>query len=279
MKIIHWLHSLIIFFITQSLFAQKPIIGLYHEKLATILQTLNGPQFLSQGGTDFVDYMVSGIDLNKKRVLDYGCGLCGPAQYLAKKYNVYIDGIDVDPRLIEKSQSIIKDNSLESLISLHLINDSTLLPFSDETFDVVFSKESIVHVHNKRALLKEFYRILKPGGQLIIADWFKKDISYNAELNNISNIYDAVMAFCSHQVYAQYLNEAGFIIHDAIETSRHHLQFTEQDYQELFGQKGKEIEQIFGKQALEGTIQCWISNIEVLKSGEIQTYLFRAQKK
>lgn len=49
------------------------------------------------------------------------------------------------------------------------------LPFSDETFDVVFSKDSLIHIENKTELYKEVLRVLKPGGMFAASDWLAKE--------------------------------------------------------------------------------------------------------
>jgi SAM-dependent methyltransferase len=45
------------------------------------------------------------------------------------------------------------------------------LPFPPGTFDVVFSKDSIVHIPDKHALMAEVARVLKPGGLFLASDW------------------------------------------------------------------------------------------------------------
>ena len=45
------------------------------------------------------------------------------------------------------------------------------LPFPPATFDVVFSKDSIVHIPDKHALMAEVARVLRPGGWLLASDW------------------------------------------------------------------------------------------------------------
>src|ERR1700722_3739773 len=100
------------FFITVIIMAiqiraEKPVTGQYNQKTITILQTMNGSRYLSQGGPAFVDYIVQGIDLNNKQVLDFGSGLCGPAMHLAKNYGAVITGVEVDPELIEGARADI----------------------------------------------------------------------------------------------------------------------------------------------------------------------------
>lgn len=60
----------LLFLFQESLMAEKPTIGQYDVQSITILQTMNGERYLSQGCPDFIDYMVRGTDLLNKRILD-----------------------------------------------------------------------------------------------------------------------------------------------------------------------------------------------------------------
>jgi cyclopropane fatty-acyl-phospholipid synthase-like methyltransferase len=108
------------------------------------------------------------IDLAKikknDRVLDAGCGVGSTANYIAEKTGARVTGISLTPNQIK----LAKKHPLTNF----QVQDYTKTNFSDNYFDVVYGIESICYASPKSAFLKEAYRILKPGGKLIIADGY-----------------------------------------------------------------------------------------------------------
>lgn len=108
-----------------------------------------------------------------QRVLDLGCGTA-TLTLLIKQSQVEAEvvGIDGDHHVLGIAQR--KVSQLGMQLSLHhgMVFD---LPYRDSTFDYVFSSLLFHHLNreNKLRTLQEAHRILRPGGQLYVADWGK----------------------------------------------------------------------------------------------------------
>jgi sarcosine/dimethylglycine N-methyltransferase len=113
------------------------------------------------------------LDSNKK-VLDIGAGYGGAGRYMAKHYGCYVTCQNLSETQNDRDRQMNKEQGLDHLIDVEGGNFEDL-PFADASYDVVWCQDSILHSANRKAVLKEAYRLLKPGGEFIFTDPMKGD--------------------------------------------------------------------------------------------------------
>ncbi len=142
----------------------------YPKEFIERLHLVWGTGFLSPGGPEEVLRIVEGLDLKGARVLDIGCGTAGPAVTLARETGARMLCVDVEDVVVARARRLVAAEGLEEQIEIRRIAPG-LLPFDDDAFDVVFSKDSMLHIPDKGALFAEVFRVLRPGGTFAASDW------------------------------------------------------------------------------------------------------------
>ena len=121
----------------------------------------------TESPTQLCNYLIHRFNMKPEdRLLDVGCGR---GDFL-KGFND--SGLDVCGVDNEKSDSpLLKDTEVRYA---HFENE--IFPFDSDTFDIVFSKSVIEHMFNPGNFMGECYRVLKPGGRIILMtpDWISQ---------------------------------------------------------------------------------------------------------
>ena len=117
-----------------------------------------------------VHLMASKLKLNSDtKLLDLGSGYGGAARYLTKKYGGQVTCLNLSETQNERNESLNKKNGLDHLITVMEGNFEDI-PFSDNSFDVVWSQDAIVHSGNREQVLSEVDRVLMETGDFIFTD-------------------------------------------------------------------------------------------------------------
>lgn len=104
-------------------------------------------------------------------VLDAGCGIGGTAIYIAKKTGAHVTGITITPDQVGLAKKYATQHGVSHLTDF-MVQDFTATDFPTAQFDVVYGIESVCYASPKLRFLTEAYRLLKPGGRLVIADGY-----------------------------------------------------------------------------------------------------------
>ncbi|HKK57933.1 MAG TPA: class I SAM-dependent methyltransferase [Salinivirga sp.] len=127
------------------------------------------------------DHVVNQADLKGKKVLEVGSGRGGGASYISRYYKPesYI-GMDISESSISFCN---KHYNVDNLSFVHGIAES--IPYEDNSFDCIVNVESARCYGNMQAFFNEVYRVLRPGGKLLLADMI-----YPSELENFNKRID-----------------------------------------------------------------------------------------
>lgn len=104
-------------------------------------------------------------------ILDAGCGVGATSIWLAKQFKAKVYGITLSQLQVKKARDFASKQHVENLVNFSLEN-YLKTQFPDNYFDVVWAQESTCHTYHKTDFLSEAYRVLKPGGRVVVVDYF-----------------------------------------------------------------------------------------------------------
>lgn len=105
------------------------------------------------------------------RVLDAGCGVGGSSVFLAKNIGCQVVGVTLSQQQVERAYANAEKNNVKDLVNFHQ-RDYCDTGFEAASFDVIWGIECHLTESSKEKFVKEASRLLKPGGRLIIAEYF-----------------------------------------------------------------------------------------------------------
>lgn len=113
------------------------------------------------------------------RVLDLGCGIGGPARYLADTFGCQVTGIDLSPAFVEAAAYLTERCGMSGRLTFQVAN-ALHLPFEDAAFDAVFLQHVAMNIQDRDALYAEVRRVLAPGGRFAVYDLVLRegDVAY-----------------------------------------------------------------------------------------------------
>ncbi len=254
----------------------------YHIEFIELVELIYGKGFLSQGGPESVKRMIKNIDINGKEVLDIGSGLGGPALYLAQEYSAHIIGLEPQEWMVEKANKNLKSiqEKLKGSVSfVHMKSTSGLEPFATNSFDVIISKEALLHIPQeaKQPFFNEIYRVLKPNGQIIIMDWMSESTNYSEKTKKMMELDEVAYNLISFQQYSEILTKAGFKDIAFEDTTADQAVLSQQNVETVESFKST-ISEKYGVDVYDDSLLSWSLQRDAFKSRELQTAIIRAKK-
>ena len=152
------------------------------------------------GGLAATDALARHAKINQStHVLDLCCGLGGPARYLAYHHGCRVTGVDMNTDRLAGAVRLTERTKLQDRVLFHHAN-ALQTGLADETFDVIVSQEAFCHIPDKKTLIAECVRLLKPGGRIVYTDILAR----NSMTNEIRSRLENEMVFSELSTLEQY---------------------------------------------------------------------------
>ena len=132
---------------------------------------IRGDETKERAQIQLIDHLAQMADIQPgQTILDIGCGTGASSIYLARHYQVETTGITISPEQVSLAN---RAAAKEDANARFLLMDAEAMKF-EESFDVVWSVESISHYQDIAKFFASAAKLLKPNGTVAVIDWFKK---------------------------------------------------------------------------------------------------------
>ncbi|HEU4426229.1 MAG TPA: methyltransferase domain-containing protein [Pilimelia sp.] len=203
-------------------------VGVYYDEMADFAKLLFGDsihmgywddeagQTVSEAQDRLTQVIIDTTGASAgQRLIDVGSGTGRPAVLLAQQTGASIVGINVSVGQVASATALARDSGVSDLVTF-AVADAMDIPYPEGSFDLVWAMESLSHMKDRVAALREMQRVLKVGGRLVVTD-----ISEIAEMDpgdrELLFTCFLMSSLEAHDRYPEVVREAGFelvAVHD-----------------------------------------------------------------
>ena len=251
----------------------------YSTEETARLELIWGDGFLSPGGPTEVARILGGHDISGRAVLDIGSGAGGVDIALVRDHGAgIVVGVDVQQEFVDLATERALATGLGDRISYRAIEPGPL-PFEDASFDVVFSKDAIIHVQEKEALYAEAFRVLRTGGRLLVGDWLRGEgDAVAAQVDTFVEAAGHGFAMVSLRDVGAMIERVGFNDIELEDRRSWYLRDAIAELDRLRGEMRSQFVERWGEDAARAEIEFWEVLVESLSTGALCPGHARARK-
>ena len=196
-------------------------------------------------------------------VLDIGSGSGRYALFVAETVRCNVVGLDVNAEGVRNASALAERQNLSPQVRFQQCDVSQPLPFPDASFDAAYSNDVFCHIPGRLALLRELWRVLKPGGRMIFSDALVVG-------GSLSNEEIATRSLIGHYLFVppgeneKLIEAAGFRLLDVTDTTGRAAEVAGR-WHNARERRGSELIALEGKANFDG-LQKFLSCVQTLTS-------------
>ena len=250
----------------------------YGDTFVAGLEWMWGEGFLSPGGADEVARIVAGAPIAGAQVLDVGCGLGAIDLLLVERFGAaHVTGIDVEAPLVARAAERVAAAGMADRISIRKVSPGPF-PFDDGAFDVVFSKDSMIHIPDKPALYAEVHRVLAPGGWMLVGDWFGNGLEPTPAMRDWLDAVGLTFSLESIEASAALVEACGFTGVEWRDRNAWYAEAVAEEIATLSGESYPRLVERLGAEAAAQRLESSTRKKAAVDSGELRPSHLRARK-
>ncbi len=253
----------------------------YTRKGILLYEQIFGRTYVSTGGASTtarfcreLSPLLSGAP--DRKVLDIGCGIGGSAFHLASHYGAQVYGVDLSNNMVALARERREEQSpaVQHRVRFH-VADATAMDYPADFYDVVYSRDTFLHIADKPALFRRLHGTLRPGGSLFITDYCRGDREHDEDFK--AYVKQRGYNLLTVPEYGRALEEAGFGEVEAVDSSDYFVDILKGELAEFEPTKERVVEE-YSLGDYEYICHGWKNKIGRVSRGDQAWGVFTAKK-
>lgn len=104
------------------------------------------------------------------RLLDLGCGPCGPLTFILATVGCRGTGVELSPSALQVGRARAASLGMDALLAVQVADLNEPLPFEPRSFEAAISLDVVIHLRDRSKLFREVAKLLAPGGRFLFTD-------------------------------------------------------------------------------------------------------------
>lgn len=235
-----------------------------------------GAGYISTGGPETTEYLCAKLgDVLRPgaRVLDVGSGIGGAMLYLARTYGARVTGIDLAPEMVALAHERASECGAPAEV-LFLVGD-VLTADLPGSYDVVWSRDALMHIHDKPRLFARLLSLLAPGGRLVVTDYARGAGLGSPEFQ--AYVKSTGYHLVEPAAYGTLLEQAGFVDVVVEDATARFIDIMKREAQRLAAGR-EEFVGMFSEADLNYLIDRWSMKDGFCRAGDMKWGIYQARR-
>jgi len=233
-----------------------------------------GPGFLGYGEPQVTREIIEQMQWAPgTRVLDVGSGLGGPGFLMATEYQAKVTGVDLTQQIVDIANERLQEKKIPEVSFLQ--GDIHQMHWDEGSFDVIWSRETLLHVPDKDELFGKFYRWLAPGGRVMITDYARREGQGCKQFE--SYIQESGYPLMELESYGDHIRQAGFEEIAIQDQTKYLVSILEDQLHKLDSRKDEFVNN-FSQEDYEYVRSRWQMKLDCCKDGDMKWGWFSARR-
>jgi phosphoethanolamine N-methyltransferase len=251
--------------------------GQYSRNGILRYEMIFGLGYISTGGHETTEDLCRRLGPALKpgaRVLDVGSGIGGAAFHLARAYGARVTGIDLAPEMV--AIGLERAREFNAPDSVHFLVGDILTAEFPEPFDVIWSRDALMHLHDKPRLFGRLLSLLAPGGTLIVTDYARGAGPGSPEFQ--AYVRSTGYHLVEPAEYGRLLEQAGFVDVKAEDATDKFVDIMRREAERLSADRERFVG-AFSEADLDYLLSRWSMKDGFCRAGDMKWGIYQASRR